>query len=194
MAFDGGSLFPRLRWPALLALPLAACLTVQQPTPTGKAYEALGSRDAAMRELAQDVGDVTARLAGLDAREREAVIALLTLSNAVAAYERAGARTDEAPLQDYYASLSGLSRNYRAPGKFQSVILACFDASVSCASAEKSCRDEGHSERDCGRNPDVIEACGAEAACMSEAFIDLGRVLPDILDGRDPWPPLPFPY
>jgi len=195
MAFDCGSAVRRLRWIVMLAMPLAACVTLQQsPTEAGKALGALGSRDAAMRQLAQDTRDVTARLAGLETREKEAVIALLTLSNAVAAYERAGGRLDEVPLQDYYASLADLSRNYRTPGKFQAVILACFDASVSCAGAKKSCLDEGGGEDECDGSPKVVEACGAEAACMYDAFIDLDRAMPDILDGRDPWPPQPFPY
>lgn len=187
MADIGGSVLRPLRWAVLLALPLAACVTTQRaPTATGEAIAAIESRNAAMRELTQQTGTVTGRLARLDRQEKDAVIALLTLSNAVAAYERAGARIDPVPLQTYYNGLRDLSRSYRVPGKFQSTLLACFDASVSCASATKSCLDEGGSEIDCERSPDVVEACGAEAACMYDAFLEIERVFPDILGGRDP--------
>lgn len=185
------------RWPMFLAAFLAGCemteADLQTPAPESP-VEAIEARNAVMGELAQDAREVAARLIWLETQEKNAVIALLTLSNAVAAYERAGLRIDQAPLESYYRSLRELSPGYAAPGQFQSVVvLACFDASVSCASAQKSCRDAGREDFECDEDPDVIEACGAEAACMYEAFLDLGSRLPQILGGRDPWP-RPFPY
>ncbi len=195
MKANGGSVPWSLCWSVILALPLAACITTQkEPAETGKAVAMLEARNTAMAELAQQTRVVTTRLERLEKSEKDAVIALLTLSNAVAAYERAGALKIEEPLRSYYGELGRLSTGYRAPGKFQSMILACFDESVSCATAQQRCRNEGRSDTDCDRDPGVIEACGAEAACIFDAVRDLERVIPDILGGRDPWPPQPFPF
>ena len=100
-------------------------------------------------------------------------------------------------LKEFYGQLNQLSPNYQVVGKYQSFLNACFDQMVSCAKAQKECRDDdiNHGQADeCDHDLKVIEACANEAICITKQFFEMERVIPDLLGGRDPWPPQPFPY
>lgn len=179
----------------ILGMFMPSCAQAQQVSQkTKESVIAFEKRNDAMRKLAQESRVVIDELQKLSEKEKSAVVALVTLSKAVSAYEAVRVRANEEPLRIYYKTLGQLSPAYKAPGKFQSILGACFDQSVGCLSALQSCEAEGRSHDDCEADPGVIQACGAEATCFFSAFLKLEKVIPDILGGRDPWPPQPFPY
>jgi hypothetical protein len=166
----------------------------QEVVKAGKTGEAYQAREKAMQELAADSKKSIDSLKSLTKEQKNAVVALLAITRAAAAYESRFMKKDDKALRMLYGSLGQFSSAYRAPGAFQSVILGCFDATVSCLSAQKKCRGAGGSADECDGTPDVIESCANEAICFTSAFMKLHQGIPQILGGRDPWPPLPFPY
>jgi len=177
-------------------LSIACCPTFAQQTATSqKGRQALQEREKAMAQLATDSKQVVERLKELTAEQKNAVVALMAISRASAVYESRFLRKDDASLRALYGALSDFSLAYRAPASFsRSWMTACFDQTVACLGAQKTCRDSGTSEQDCDRRFDVIEACGNEAACVTSEFIKLHQGIPQILGGRDPWPPKPQPF
>ncbi|HEX6034016.1 MAG TPA: hypothetical protein VFY83_06250 [Anaerolineales bacterium] len=166
----------------------------QQPSKPSKAEEAFRMREMAMQELAGDSEKIAGSLKTLSAEQRSAVVALMAITRAAAAYESRFMRKDDASLRTFYGTFSRFSPAYKAPGKFQSLLAGCFDATVSCLSAQKKCLDDGNKVYECERDPKVVEPCANEAICFTNEFFKLHKGIPDILGGRDPWPPQPFPY
>jgi hypothetical protein len=179
----------------LTALVVLIPTAAQQPAKPGKGSQALQEREKAMAQLASDSKQALDRLQALTSEQKNAVIALMAITRASAAYESRFLRKDDASLRSLYDPLSKFSPAYRAPASFnRSWMTACFDQTVSCLSAQKKCRDKGGSEDQCDRKFDVIEACGNEAACITREFLNLHKGIPTILGGRDPWPPKPQPF
>jgi hypothetical protein len=177
------------------AVIVATPLLAQKPAKPNEGSRALQEREKAMRELALDGKRLLNGLKGLTREQRNAVIALMAITRASAFYESRFLKRDDASLQAFYGPLGQFSPAYRAPATFhQQIIRTCFDATVSCLSAQKKCRNSGGSDDQCDRDFRVIEACANEAACMTREFIRLHQGIPHILGGRDPWPPQPFPY
>lgn len=173
----------------LTCLPVAA----QQD---GRGSAALQDREKAMSQLAADSKEALHRLKGLSGEEKSAVVALMAISRASAAYESRFLKKDDAALRALYRDLGQFSPAYRAPGNFLlSLRTACFDQSLACASAQASCRKGGKTDAECERSFSVIEACANEMACVTKELQQLHKGFPTILGGR-PWPPgpQPFPY
>lgn len=166
----------------------------QQPAKSSKTEEAFHGREKAMQELAADTERIVDSLKTLTKEQRNAVTALLAVTRAGAAYESRFMRRDDASLRALYGTLREFSPAYKAPGKFQGLLDTCFDASVGCLRSRKECLDSGKKEDQCDRDPKVMEPCANEAICFTSAFIKLHQGIPEILRGRDPWPPQPFPY
>jgi hypothetical protein len=180
---------------ASLAIFLIVVLTLAQQSPkTGKAEDAFRGREKAMRELAGDNKNIVDSLKTLTAKQKNAVVALMALTRAAATYESRFMKKDDASLRALYGPLSQLSPAYRAPGKFQSLLAGCFNVTASCLKAQKQCHDDGKKEDECDRDPKVLEPCANEAICVTNEFLKLHKEIPRILEGRDPWPPQPFPY
>jgi hypothetical protein len=181
----------------LAAATFGGCARESQPVvDSGRLEEALGQRTDAVKTLAADASQMVNELVRLGETERNAVAGLVAMSKAVALYEsRLGADSDV--LREFYNSLTGYSAAFAGVGKFQAVI-ACFDASVACLGALKECEEEaeqGNRNADqCNGDPKVVEPCANEALCMLAEFEKLHEAVPDLLAGRDPWPPQPFPY
>lgn len=178
----------------LIGLPTLVPTLAQQPAKTGKAEEAFHGREKAMQELAADTKQTLDSLRTLTKEQKSAVVALMAITRAAAAYESRFMKKDDASLRALYGPLSQFSPAYKAPGKFQGFLNACFDATVSCLSARKKCLDDGKTPDQCDQDPKVLEPCANEAICFTNYFIKLHRGIPQILGGRDPWPPQPFPY
>lgn len=179
----------------IMAFVFLAPTMAQQPARPGKGAQALEERQKAMAQLASDSKEVLDRLKGLTTEQRNAVVALMAITRASAVYESRFLRNDDSALRALYGPLSEFSPAYRAPASFnRSWMTACLDATVSCLSAQKKCRDGGGTERDCDRNYSVIEACANEMMCITSEFLKLHKGLPAILGGRDPWPPKPQPF
>lgn len=154
--------------------------------------QALRARDKAMQELAADSKRILADLDSLSQKQKNSVIALMAISRAAAAYEAPLLKKSAPSLREYYGNFRDFSKAYRAPGTFQVHLSSCFDETIACASAQARCKG---TDRECDRDPSVAAACSREAICMVKAFQELHRGIPDILGGRDPWPPpQPFPY
>jgi hypothetical protein len=171
-----------------LCLPLAA--------QDGKGSQALQEREKAMGQLAADGRQALDRLKGLSGEQKNAVVALMAISRASAAYESRFLKKDDASLRALYRDLGQFSPAYQAPGNFiVSLRAACFDQTVACVSAQASCRKEGKSDAECDRSFGVIEACANEMACVTKELLQLHKGFPTILGGC-PWPPgpQPFPY
>jgi hypothetical protein len=180
---------------ASLAVILAIPVTAQQPAKSGKASQLFQEREKAVQVLAADSKRILGSLKTLTQEQRNAVIALMAVTSATAAYESRFMKNDDPSLSALYGSLGQFSPAYRAPAKFnQRLMAACFDQTVSCLSAQKKCLDGGGKRDQCDRDYKVIEACGNEAACFTSEFMKLHQWIPQILGGRDPWPPQPFPY
>lgn len=151
-------------------------------------------RDLAIRQLVAETGSILEPLKELESNEMDAVVALLALSKAVGSYESAQLRRDDETINSYYQELDNVSEHFSRVFDVKTFILNCFDQTVSCLSALKECQDEGRSEEECERSPDAVVACGNEAMCITEQFLKIEKGLPDILGGREPWPPQPKPY
>ncbi|MCI0613781.1 hypothetical protein L0244_12425 [bacterium] len=154
----------------------------------------LQERNAAMRQLTEETGAIVQQLKKLDQNEINAVVALLAMTKAVGFYEFTAVRRDDKIISSYYEELSKLSPHFSNVVNVRAIVMSCFQEMVSCGSAQKKCQDEGKSEEECETNPDVIIACGNEALCVTKALLKIKTGMPDILGGRNPWPPLPKPY
>ncbi len=163
-----------------------------KPAPIDPAV--IEKRDDAIRQLVAETDSVLKRLEGLDQKEKNAVVALLALTKAVGKYENITLQRDDTIVNSHYKALSDFSENFSRVFDVKSFILVCFEETVSCVSARKRCRDEGRSEDECERRPDVLAACGEEAACITSQFVKIKKGIPDILGGRTPWPPQPKPF
>ncbi len=185
-------------WCVMALLLFAGCNTKSEEGPKQPPHTAepaaIEKRDEAMRQLAGETKTVLQALKGLDAKEKDAVVALVALTKAVEKYEAMRLSKDATVVGAYYKDLSNYSDRFNLLAEFRSAIMGCFNASVSCLSARKKCLDEGRTEAQCDRDPKVIEPCANEAACIAGAFLKLKKGLPDILGGRNPWPPQPFPF
>jgi len=166
----------------------------QRPATTSREKGVFDRCGTAMEHLAEDSNQLLDELRTLTKEQRNAVVALMAVTRAAAAYESRFMRQDDAPLRALYGSLSQFSPAYMAPGKFETLLNGCFDATVACLSAQKKCLDEGGKNQQCDQDPRVVEPCANEAICFMNAFIKLHQGIPEILVGRDPWPPQPFPY
>ncbi len=182
----------------LIAVIVAGC--TQETEPTGDAaglVEALQQRTDVMQELVSEANVMVQELEGLSERQWNAVAGLIAVSKPIAIYESSHLGRQEDVLRDFYGRLVGISRGFVGAVKFQPV-MACFDQSVSCLSALQKCRaeaEEGNRNADeCDSDPKVVGPCADEALCMLRQFEMLRGAIPDILGGRDPWPPQPFPY
>jgi len=169
--------------------------TIAQQAKPSKGSQALQEREKAMAQLAADSKQALDRLRGLSGEQKSAVVALMAITRASALYESRFLRPDDSSLRALYGPLSQFSSAYRAPANFhRSVMMACFDETVACLSAQKKCRDGGGSEDQCDRSFAVIEACANEMICFTTEFMKLHQRIPPILGGRDPWPPKPRPF
>jgi hypothetical protein len=178
---------------AITALSVCLPLAAQRD---GKGNQALQEREKAMAQLAADARLALDRLKGLSGEQKNAVVALMAISRASAAYESRFLKKDDAPLRAFYRDLGQFSPAYQAPGNFiVSLRAACFDQTVACVSAQAKCRKGGKTDAECERSFEVIEACANEMACMTNELRQLHKGFPTILGGR-PWPPgpQPFPY
>ncbi len=174
----------------LLVLPLLA----QQVGKTGREGQAFQEREKAMQQLAEDSRQIVDSLKTLTKEQKNSVVALMAITRAAAAYESRFIRQDDRSLRALYEPLGQFSQAYKAPGKFQGLLNGCFDATVSCLSAQKKCLDAGGKEDQCNGDPKVLVPCANEAICVIGAFMKLHQGIPQIVLGRDPWPPIPFPY
>lgn len=150
-------------------------------------------RDDAIRQLIGHTNAILKQLEDLDDGERNAVAALLVTSKAVGTYETFSFNREEEILNSYYRELSSFSDVFARSSDVKVFMAACFDQTIDCLSAQKECEDD-ENQRDCEHSPKVIGACGAEASCIVNEFLKIERGVPDILGGREPWPPLPRPY
>ena len=166
----------------------------EQPAKSGEVEESYQRREEAMQKLTVDSKRILGSLKALSREQKNAVVALMAVTRAAAAYESRLLKRDDPSLRALYGGFREFSPAYKAPGKFQSLLSACFDASVSCLSALKECLDDGKKEVECDSDPNVREPCANEAICFTAGFMKLHQGIPEILGGRDPWPPLPFPY
>ena len=179
--------------PIIIATSGCAHLQGERRTPS-ELSSIYNKRDEALNVLLERNQNIVNNLKNLDDNEKNSVIALVTLTKAVTNYEIVAARKDKKLVKEYYQQLNALSPSYAATGKFQTILGACFDQSVSCLQAKKDCLDDGGKEDECDGNPRVVQPCANEAICVINTFVDLDHGIPDILGGRDPWPPQPFPY
>jgi hypothetical protein len=159
-----------------------------------RARQAHEERKSAMQRLASAHESALNNLKGLSPDQKNAILAVMTISGAAAAYESRFPQSDDAGLRSIYGHLRGLSSAYAAPGKFQGLLHQCRDQTIACLVAIKKCEEGGRNATRCEADAKVIEPCGNEAACMMNAFMQLYAGVPQMLSGKDPWPPQPFPY
>ena len=146
-----------------------------------------------MQQLAAENKKILESLRGLTTQQKNAVIALMTITRGAAAYESRFLTADDPSLRAFYDPMRDFSPAYKATGKFQSLLGSCFNETVACLRAQKECREASRAS-DCDTQPAVIEACANEMICFTREFKKLFDGIPGILGGRDPWPPQLFPY
>ncbi len=161
---------------------------------------AIKERNEAIRQLVAQTDSVLQPLRRLDEKEKNAVAALLVLSKAVGSYESVRVQRDDTLINAYYGQLDRFSEKFSRAFDAKSFILSCVDETVSCLVAREKCLKgdrlvKGKSEDECDSDdPDVISACGNEAACILSQFLKIDKGIPDILGGGTPWPPQPKPF
>jgi hypothetical protein len=186
-------------WVGVAVISIVICvislqLSAQQPTNTVRPDQAKQGLQKAMQVLASDSQKILEKLKPLTKEQKNAVIALMTISRAAATYESRFMKKDDTSIRSFYGSLRQFAPAYKTPGKFQSRMGESFDAQMACATAQQACRKEGKSDDDCDSDPKVIVPCANEMIIFIGEFKELHQGIPQIMQGKDPWPPIPFPY
>jgi hypothetical protein len=181
---------------SLLISFLASQSLTQQKTIPEKKQGTFQGMQKAMQHLNIDTKQILVILKPLTLKQKNAVIAFATIMRAAAIYESLTYKKKDTALQALYNQLSKFSKAYCAPGKLQGFTDPHFQATVDCLSALKECEDRQPKpdNYDCDSDPKVIVPCVNEFLIFMEEFEKLHKGIPDILDGKDPWPPIPFPY
>jgi hypothetical protein len=160
-----------------------------------KRQKALQAMQKSMEMLAADSNKILSTLKTLTAKQKNSVIALMAITRAAGIYETYFQKKDDVALHALYTPLSRFSPAYSAPGKFQAFTDQYFEATVACLGATKECEEGKHpSGYDCDSDPKVMVPCINMFLIFMREFQKLHQGIPDILDGKDPWPPQPFPY
>ncbi len=177
---------------ALVAFSIVLPTMAQQSAEANKMKEASRGRERAMQELAADSRRILDSLKTLTKEQRNAVVALIAVAKATAAYESHLGSKYDSSLRAVYEPLRQFSPAYAAPRHIQVSINGCFAAWKSCAQATEECSGRSHAGS-CDGDPKVVEPCANEAMCFTREFIKLHHGMPEILGGRDPFPPHTFP-
>lgn len=175
---------------------LTGCSSVKQNAL--KVDEIYKNRDNAIKALTSDANEILKELKGLNEKERNSVIALLIISNAMSMYEFTQSTNDTA-LNNFHNNLFLFSPMASAMPSSKDALSACFDEIVGCIKALGDCEKQNQSNEigkgkiNCDLSPDVRISCGQEAYCMINFFMGIHGVIPDIINGKKPlspeWPP-----
>ena len=167
----------------------------QQAIVREKPQKTFKDMQKAMQQLAIDSKQILSTLKPLSKKQKNAVIALITIMRASAVYESFFKNKNDSALRLLYAPLKEFSTAYTAPRKFQDFSDPYNQAVIDCLSALKKCEDgKTNPNYDCDNDPHVMVPCANEIILFTEQFKQLHNGLPKILDGMDPWPPISPPH
>jgi len=150
-----------------IGLPTPGC--TREPTAEQKAADRVKLVDA-RKKLAQEaarMGSATGQIAGplknLSEEQIASVVALSYLAESVALASSPNARLPEGTAVRFENELGAVHPGLSQMADGGSLVLACCDESVACASALKKCEDDGRGEEACFES---WGPCAQEIVCV----------------------------
>jgi uncharacterized small protein (DUF1192 family) len=142
--------------------------------------------ESAVRQIANNTGDLLEPFKRLKAEQRVAIAILGVLVQGISYLKRPALKIDDNIVQQFKSELDQIQPY------LGSVVVAqdpCFESSVAYAAAVSKCEDEGRSEEEC------FEALGAQALsvqCMEERIASMKADIEDLLKSQEPPKPIPW--
>lgn len=149
-------------------------------------------RDAAVRSLLSVTADMVKRLHSLRDDDKQAVVAVVALSQFVAAYARSRARPDETIVSGFYEAIGALSPDISGRLDFRRIAFACRDESIAYASAMAKCLKDGNKTEDQCEVESASQAA-SEVLCMMRQLEALKGIFGRIFGTKFPPGPQPRP-
>ena len=181
---------------AIVAVGLLALACARGPTAEQKAADRAKLVDA-RKKLAQETarmanatGQIAGPLKNLSEEQIASVVALSYVAESVALASSPNARLPEGTAARFKNELGVVHPGLSQMAGGGSLVLACFDESVACASALKKCEDDGRGEEACFES---WGPCAQETVCVMRQLDAMRGRIGDIFGRLKPPKPIPWP-